>query len=150
MWAPMIAWWWRYLNMTAGLISDGSIYWHDFLNLPLVLLRGVKQQPPNSFRPGAQNRAAKRQNCYGNLQVHPFPSFWRKNFEPTTYTRGSVSFQSWDVRGVGAIPWFLNWIILKIFEVICTPNFVCKLEWPVSNIFCKKSHENRMFLRFFT
>ena len=46
--------------------------------------------------------------------------------------------------------WFLNWIILKIFEAICTPNFVCKLEWPFSNIFCKKSHENRMFLRFFT
>ena len=40
--------------------------------------------------------------------------------------------------------------ILKIFEVICTHTFVCKLEWPFSNIFCKKSHENRMFLRFFT
>ena len=38
--------------------------------------------------------------------------------------------------------------ILKIFEVICTHKFVCKLEWPFSNIFCKKSHENRMFLRF--
>ena len=37
--------------------------------------------------------------------------------------------------------------ILKIFEVICTHKFVCKLEWPFSNIFCKKSYENRMFLR---
>ena len=40
--------------------------------------------------------------------------------------------------------------ILKIFEVICTHKFVCKLEWPFSNICCKKFHENRMFLRFFT
>ena len=48
--------------------------------------------------------------------------------------------------GGGAIPWFL-----VIFEVTCTPNFVCKLEWPFSNILCKKSHENCMFffLRFF-
>ena len=37
------------------------------------------------------------------------------------------------------------------FDVCVTPNFVCKLEWPFSNIFCKKSHENRMlFLRCFT
>ena len=79
-----------------------------------------------------------------------FPFILAKKFEPTTYTGGRVSFQSWEVRGVGAIPWFLNWIILKIFEVICTPNFVCMLEWPFSNIFCKKPHENRIFLRFVT
>ena len=29
--------------------------------------------------------------------------------------------------------------ILKIFEVICSHKFVCKLEWPFSNIFCKKN-----------
>ena len=50
---------------------------------------------------------------------------------------------------VGAIPWFLNWIILKIFEVICTPNFVCMLKWPFSNIFFKTSHENRRFFTIF-
>ena len=71
------------------------------------------------------------------------------NLPPTPRTGGRVSFQSWEVGGgVGAIPWFLNWIILKIFEVICTPNFVCKLEWPFSNIFCKKYHENPCFYDF--
>ena len=73
--------------------------------------------------------------------------FSEKNSEPTTYTGGS---QSWGVRGVGAIPWFLNWLFWKKFEEICTHKFVCKLKWPFLNIFCKKSHENRMFLWFFT
>ena len=41
-----------------------------------------------------------------------------------------------------------EWDILKIFEVICTHKFVCKLELSFSNIFCKKSHENRMFYDF--
>ena len=75
--------------------------------------------------------------------------FSEKNFEPITYTGGKVSFQSWEVGGVGAIPWFLNWIILKIFELICTPNFVCKLEWPISNIFCKKTPRKSHVLTIF-
>ena len=66
--------------------------------------------------------------------------FSEQIFEPTTYTGGRVSFQSWEVGGVQS-QWFLNWISLNIFEVKYTPNFVCKLEWPFCNIFCKKSHE---------
>ena len=38
---------------------------------------------------------------------------------------------------------------LKIFEVVCSQNFVCNLELSFSNIFSKKSHENCMFLWFF-
>ena len=38
--------------------------------------------------------------------------------------------------------------ILKIFEVICTHKFICKLELPFSNIFCKKARENRFFFDF--
>ena len=56
--------------------------------------RGGCTNPPNGFRPGAQNRTAKGLNCSGYLQVHPFPSFWRKNSEPTTYTGGRVSLLS--------------------------------------------------------
>ena len=37
--------------------------------------KGGCTNPPNGFRPGAQNRTAKGYNCSGYLQVHPFPSF---------------------------------------------------------------------------
>ena len=111
--------------------------------------KGGCTNPPNGFCPGAQNRTAKGQNCSGYLQVHPFPSFWRKNSESTAYTGGRVSFQSWEVGGLVRSPDF--WI--GYFENIWSDmhsQVCCKLEWPFSNIFCKKSHENRMFLRFFT
>ena len=75
--------------------------------------------------------------------------FKRKNFEPTTYTGGRVSFQSWEVRGSWCDPMIFELDILKIFEVICTHKFVCKLELSFSNIFCKKSHENRMVFTIF-
>ena len=42
--------------------------------------------------------------------------FSEKNFEPTIYTGVRVSFQSWEVRGVGAIPWFLSWIFWKYLK----------------------------------
>ena len=44
--------------------------------------------------------------------------FSETNSEPTTYTGGRVSFQSWEV--------FFELDILKIFEVICTHKFICK------------------------
>ena len=38
--------------------------------------------------------------------------------------------------------------ILKIFEVICTHKFVCKLELPFSNIFCKNPMKIACFYDF--
>ena len=74
--------------------------------------------------------------------------FSEKKIEPTTYTGGRVSFQCWEVRRGWCDPMIFELDILKIFEVICTQKFVYKLELPFSNTFYKKSHENRMFLRF--
>ena len=116
--------------------------------LTLVLRRGM-QQPPKQFSPRCSKSRSQGVKLLRVPSSSSFPFILGKNFEPTTYPGGRVSFQSWEVRGVGAIPWFLNWIILKTFNVICTSNFVCKLESPFSNIFCNKSHENRRFLRLF-
>ena len=113
-----------------------------------LVLRGVATTP-QQFSPWCSK---SRSQGVKLLRVPSSSSFFfilAKKIRTYHLHRGRVSFQSWEVRGVDAIQWFLNWIILKIFEVICTPNFVCKLECPFSNIFCKNFHENRMFLRFF-
>ena len=73
-------------------------------------------------------------------------SVWFKDERPQ-----GLSWQS-ALKGYYTILWqkyIFELNILKIFEVICTHKFVCKLEWPFSNIFCKKSHENRMFFTIF-
>ena len=44
--------------MFSDLILDQLIFLRTYDKLTLVLRRGL-QQPPNIFRPGAQNRAAK-------------------------------------------------------------------------------------------
>ena len=46
-------------------------------------------------------------------------------------------------------PVILKLDYLEIFEVKCNANIVCRYESSLSNIFSKKSHENRMFLQFF-
>ena len=64
--------------------------------------------------------------------------FSEKNSESTTYTGGRVSFQSWEVGGWCDPVIFELDYFLKIFEVICTHKFLCKLEWPFFNIFLQK------------
>ena len=79
-----------------------------------------------------------------------FPFILAKKFRTYHLHRGRVSFQSWEVGGGGGWcdPVIFELDILKIFEVICTHKFVCKLKWPFSNIFCKKSHEIACFYDF--
>ena len=115
--------------------------------------KGGCNNPPNNFRHGAKIAQPRGKIAPGTFTFIISLHFSEKisNLPPKAYTGCRVSFQSWEVRGVGAIPWFLNWIILKIFEVICTPNFVCKLECPFSNIFCKKiPWKSHVFTIFFT
>ena len=65
--------------------------------------------------------------------VHPFPSFILSNWEV---------MRSWCDPVIFKLDYSKN-----IWSDIHS-KLVCKLEWPFSNIFCKKSHENRMFLQF--
>ena len=74
--------------------------------------------------------------------------FSEKNSETTTYTGGRVSFQSWEVRGGWCDPVIFELDILKIFELVCTHKFVCKLEWPFFNIFCKNPMKIACFYDF--
>ena len=118
-------------------------------SLTLVLLRGVVPTP-QWFSPWCSKSHSQGVKLLRVPSSSSFPFILAKNSEPTNYTGVRVSFQSWEV-GVGwCDPVIFELDILKIFEVICTHKFVCKLEGPFSNIFCKNSHENRMFLRFFT
>ena len=119
--------------------------------LTLVLLRGVVPTPLTVIALVLKIAQPRGKIAPGTFKFILSLHFREKNFQPTTYTGGGVSFQSWEVRGGGwCDPMSFELDILKIFEVICTHKFVCKLELSFSNIFCKKSHENRMFLRFFT
>ena len=115
--------------------------------------KGGLQQPPKQISSWCSKSHSQGVKLLRVPSSSSFAFILAKKSKPTTYTGGRVSFHIWDVGGGGGggtILWFLNWIILKIFEVICTSNFVCKLEWPFSNIFSKNSHENRMFLQIFT
>ena len=49
-------------------------------------------------------------------------------------TAFKVTLQELGGQGVGEIPWFQNLVILQMFEVILTPNFICKLESLLSNV----------------
>ena len=133
-------------------IFIGSRCIHVISMLTLVLLRGVVPTPPNGYRPWcSKSHSQGVKIAPGTFKFILSLHFSGKNFEPATYTGGRVSFQSWEVRGGWCDPMIFELDILKIFEVICTHKFVCKLELSFSNIFCKKSHENRhvftIFLR---
>ena len=51
--------------------------------------------------------------------------------------------------GGGAIPWFYNLVTLWIFEVICSQNFVHKLELSFSNLAKKKKKKKKWKLYVF-
>ena len=71
---------------------------------------------PNSFRPGVQKHAAR----------FPFPVIFEKIFR-TYVTYHFV--QAFKVGMSGYYPViFRKKVVLEIFEVICAPNFVCRLE----------------------
>ena len=96
--------------------------------ITLVLRRGGLTTP-NSFRNSAQKNMQQRGTKIGPgifkfiLSLH-FSE--KKKIESTTWLGGRVSFQSCN---------------LAIFEVICSPNFVYKLELLFSNIFSKNSKQ---------
>ena len=72
--------------------------------LTLVLRKGVAITPQTVFAPaGAQTQAAKGKNGPGTFKFILFPHFSEKNFEPTTFPGGRVSFQSWEVGGGWAV-----------------------------------------------
>ena len=80
-----------------------------------VLLRGVVP-PPTVFALVLKIAQPRGKIAPGTFKFI-FPFILEKNSEPTTYTGGRVSFQSWEVGGgVGAIPWFLNWIFWKYLK----------------------------------
>ena len=118
--------------------------------LTLVLLRGVVPTPLTVFALVLKIEQPRGKIAPGTFKFILWLHFSEKNSEPTTYTGGRVSFQNWEVGGgVGAILWFLNWIFWKYLKWYALTSLFCKLEWPFSNIFCKKFHENCMFFTIF-
>ena len=117
--------------------------------LTLVLLRGVVPTPLTVFALVLKIAQPMGKIAPGTFKFILSLHFREKipNLPPTP---GVGKLSKLGGRGGWCNPVIFELDILKIFEVICTHKFVCKLEWAFSNTFCKKSHENRMFLRFFT
>ena len=97
----------------------------------------------------SQNKGKQEQavDPFHTPLVHPFPSFSRKKNRTYTSSRGRISFKTWEVGG-WCNPVILKFVFFKVLEVICTLNFVCKLELLFSNISSKTSHEN-VFIIFY-
>ena len=55
---------------------------------------GGCNNPKTVFAPVLKNMQPRDKIATGSFRGHPFPSLWQKNFEPTTFPRGRVSFQS--------------------------------------------------------
>ena len=99
--------------------------------------KGVATTPQTVYVPVLKNAQPKGKIALGTFKFILSPHFSKKkklNLPPSP-----------EVGGSWCDPVVENWIVLKIFKVICTPNFVCKLESPFSNIFSKKPHENVFF-----
>ena len=77
-----------------------------------------------------------------------FPFILAKKFRTYHLHRGEGKLSKLGGGGGWCDPVIFELDILKIFEVICTHKFVCKLEWPFSKYFAKNSMKIACFYDF--